>query len=164
MRVYDERVLKNLVTFAPLIGLILAALALANGLLGVFFLFSRRNAALVAGILPILLAFTAADVILPFTPVSILSARYLAYQLEADRVPLRDLRVAGIRRNVLYGLNFYLRTDLQEWDRDPSHESYVLATGRLPCSKILEDMACLNMWGEVHKIDDLELLHLTPKR
>jgi len=164
MRGYDQRLLKNLIAFAPLIGLILVALVIANALLGVFFLFSHRNAALVAGILPILLVFPAADVILPFTPVSILSARYLAYQLEANHVPLRDLRVAGIKRNTLYGLNFYLRTDLQEWDGDPSHETYVLATGRLPCSKIPEAVSCSDLWGWIDKIDDFELLHLTPRR
>jgi hypothetical protein len=79
-------------------------------------------------------------------------------------VPLRDLRVAGIQRNTLYGLNFYLRADLQEWDRDRSRESYVLATGRLPCSEIPEAMTCSDLWGQIDKIDDFELLHLTPRR
>jgi 4-amino-4-deoxy-L-arabinose transferase-like glycosyltransferase len=164
MKVTDERFFRNLIVFAPLFGLILVALALANCLLGVFFLFSRRSAALVAGVLPILLAFAMLDEFLPFTPVSILSPRYLAYQLQANRVPLTDLRVAGIRRSTLYGLNFYLRTDLPEWDHDSSRESYVLATGRLPCSKMPADLTCSSLWGEVDKIDDFELLHLTPKR
>jgi 4-amino-4-deoxy-L-arabinose transferase-like glycosyltransferase len=162
--VYDEGRLKNLVAFAPLIGLILIGLSLANLLLGFFFLLSRRSAALVAAILPILLAFTLLDDILPFTPVSILSPRYLAYQLQANHVPLADLRVAGIRRNTLYGLNFYLRTDLQEWNGDPSQESYVVATGRLSCLKMPVAMSCSSLWGEVDKSDDFELLHLTPKR
>ena len=163
MKVFDGRLLKNLIGFAPLFALILGALALANGLFGIFFLFSRRNIALFAGILPILLLFTLVDEILPFTPVSILSSRYLAYQLQANHVPLADLQVSGIRRSTLYGLNFYLRTDLQEWDHDPSRESYVLATGRLPCAKIPEVMSCFDLWGPVDKIDDFELLHLTPK-
>jgi hypothetical protein len=73
------------------------------------------------------------------------------------------LRVAGIRRSTLYGLNFYLRTDLQEWDHDPTQDAYVLATGRLPCSNIPETMTCSDLWGAIDKIDDFELLHLTPK-
>jgi 4-amino-4-deoxy-L-arabinose transferase-like glycosyltransferase len=162
--VYDEGRLKNLVAFAPLIGLILIALSIANLLLGIFFLLARRSAALVAAILPILLAFALLDDILSFTPVSILSPRYLAYQLQANHVTLAGLRVTGIRRNTLYGLNFYLRTDLPEWDGDPSHECYVVGTGRLPCSKIPAAMSCSSLWGEVDKIDDFELLHLTPKR
>jgi hypothetical protein len=162
--VYDEGRLKNLVAFAPLIGLILIALSIANLLLGIFFLLARRSAALVAAILPILLAFALLDDILSFTPVSILSPRYLAYQLQANHVTLAGLRVAGIRRNTLYGLNFYLRTDLPEWDGDPSHECYVVGTGRLPCSKIPAAMSCSSLWGEADKIDDFELLHLTPKR
>jgi 4-amino-4-deoxy-L-arabinose transferase-like glycosyltransferase len=163
MKVFDGRLLKNLIGFAPLFALILGALALANGLFGIFFLLSRRNIALFAGILPILLLFTLVDEILPFTPVSILSSRYLAYQLQANHVPLADLRVSGIRRSTLYGLNFYLRTDLQEWDHDPSRESYVLATGRQPCAKIPEVLSCFDLWGPVDKIDDFELLHLIPK-
>lgn len=163
MHAYDERSLKSLVAFALLFGLILLALALGNLLLGIFSLLSCRNAALVLAVLPILLAFALVDEILPFTPASILSPRYLAYQLQANQVPLADLYVAGIRRSTLYGLNFYLRIDLQEWDRDPSHESYVLATGRLPCSKIPEAMSCSDLWGAADKIDTLELLHLTPR-
>jgi len=163
MHFYDERLLKNLVAFNLLFGLILLALALANFLLGVFSLLSRRNAAIVLGILPILLAFKLVDEILPFTPASILSPRYLAYQLQANQVPLAALRVAGIRRSTLYGLNFYLRTDLQEWDHDPTQDAYVLATGRLPCSNIPETMTCSDLWGAIDKIDDFELLHLTPK-
>jgi 4-amino-4-deoxy-L-arabinose transferase-like glycosyltransferase len=162
MKAYDERLLKNLVAFAPLFALVLGAFALANFLLGILLLFSRRNIALLAGTLPILLLFALVDEILPFTPVSILSPRYLAYQLEANQVPLAELRFAGIRRSTLYGLNFYLRTDLREWKRDPAQPSYVIATGRLPCSKIPEGLNCSNLWGEIDKVDDFELLHLTP--
>jgi 4-amino-4-deoxy-L-arabinose transferase-like glycosyltransferase len=162
-KVYDERLLKNLIAFAALFALLLAAFALANCLLGIFLLFSRRSVALAAGTLPVLLLFGLVDEILPFTPASILSPRYLAYQLQANHVPLADMRVAGIRRTILYGLNFYLRTDLQEWERDSVHESYVLATGRLPCSKVPAELNCSNLWGETDKIDDFELLYLTPK-
>jgi hypothetical protein len=109
------------------------------------------------------LLFAIVDEILPFTPTSILSPRYLAYQLQANRVPLADLRVAGVRRSTVYALNFYLRTDLQEWQGDPAQETYVLATGRLPCSKIPVELNCSSMWGLIGKIDDFELLHLTPK-
>jgi 4-amino-4-deoxy-L-arabinose transferase-like glycosyltransferase len=164
MKSYDERLLKNLIAFAPLFGLVLGAFALANFLFGIFFLFSRRNIALVASTLPILLLFAIVNEILGFVPASILSPRYLAYQLQANRVPLADLRVAGIRRSTVYGLNFYLRTDLQEWEHSPAHEAYVLATGRLPCSKIPAELNCSDLWGEVDKIDDFQLLHLTPKR
>ena len=164
MKSYDERLLKNLIAFAPLFGLVLGAFALANFLLGIFFLFSRRNIALVASTLPILLLFAIVNEILGFVPASILSPRYLAYQLQANRVPLADLRVAGIRRSTVYGLNFYLRTDLQEWEHDPAHEAYVLATGRLPCSKTPAELNCSDLWGRIDKMDDFELLHLTPKR
>jgi 4-amino-4-deoxy-L-arabinose transferase-like glycosyltransferase len=159
---HEESILKNLVAFAPLFVVVVLALALANFLLGAFFLFSRKTAGLFAAVLTVLLAFALLDDILQFTPVSIISARYLADQLQANRVPIGDLRVAGIRRGTLYGLNFYLRANLLEWDRDPSRETYVLATGRLPCSKIPKELDCSVRWGQTGDADNFELLHLIP--
>jgi hypothetical protein len=91
------------------------------------------------------------------------SPRYVAYQLQAAQVPLAALRVSHLKRATIYNLDFYLRTDLQEWDRDPSREVYVLATGSLPCSKMPEQVTCSNLWGEIDNADSFELLHLTPK-
>jgi 4-amino-4-deoxy-L-arabinose transferase-like glycosyltransferase len=158
-----DRLLKNLVAFASLFELILLFLAVANLLLGVFFLFSRRSAAVAGVALSLFLTFPLLDIFSEFTPVSILSPRYVAYQLQAAQVPLAALRVSNLKRATIYNLDFYLRTDLQEWDRDPSREVYVLATGSLPCSKMPEEVTCSNLWGELDKTDSFELLHLTPK-
>jgi 4-amino-4-deoxy-L-arabinose transferase-like glycosyltransferase len=159
-----ERLLGQLIAFAPLIGLILIVLALANLLLGVFVFFSRRSAALITSTIPVFLGFGLLDTIAAFTPFSILSPRYAAYQIQADQVPPQALRVTGIRRATVYGLNFYLRTDLQEWDHDSSREVYLLAVGPLPCPTQAQDGACSDLWQEVDKIGDFQLLHLTPKR
>jgi 4-amino-4-deoxy-L-arabinose transferase-like glycosyltransferase len=159
---HDELTLKKLVAFAPLLIVVLLAFALANLLMGLFSLFSRPNAGLIGAVLTTLLAFPLVDEVLPFTPASIISPRYLADQLQANRLPLADLRVAGLKRATLYGLNFYLRRDLPEWDGNPAREIYVLATGRLPCSEIPKEMSCSHLWGPAGKIDDLELLHLIP--
>ena len=160
----DDRLLKTLVAFAPLFGLVLLFLALANLLLGILFIFSRRSAALAAVVLSLLLTFHLSDFFVSFTPISILSPRYVAYQIQVYQIPLAALRASNLRRATLYGLNFYLQTDLQEWDRDPSREVYVLAAGSLPCSKTPEEMTCSDLWGAIDKTDNFELLHLTPKR
>ncbi len=158
-----DRLLKNLVAFASLFELILLFLAVANLLLGVFFLFSCRSAAVAGVALSLFLTFPLLDIFSEFTPVSILSPRYVAYQLQAAQVPLAALRVSRLKRATIYNLDFYLRTDLQEWDRDLSREVYLLANGSLPCSKMPEEVTCSNLWGEIDNADSFELLHLTPK-
>jgi 4-amino-4-deoxy-L-arabinose transferase-like glycosyltransferase len=162
IRAHDWRSLKNLVAFAPLFGLVLVTLALANFLLGTFFLFSRRNAALATAVLSVVLAFGLLDVAFSNTPMSILSARYLAYQIQAEGVPMAALRQLGLKRANIYGINFYLRTDLQEWDRNRSREVYLLTEGELPCSRISKEMSCKDIWGWLTKTDNFELLRLTP--
>jgi 4-amino-4-deoxy-L-arabinose transferase-like glycosyltransferase len=160
----SDRLLKTLVTFTPLFGLLLLFLALANLLLGIFYFLSWRSAALVAVVLSLFFTLQLSDIIVPHTPVSILSPRYVAYQIQAYQMPLGLLRVSHLKRATLYGLNFYLRTDLQEWDRDSSREVYLLATASLPCSTMPEEMTCSDLWGQIDKTESFELLHLTPKR
>jgi 4-amino-4-deoxy-L-arabinose transferase-like glycosyltransferase len=160
----DVRLLKNLAAFAPLFGVVLLFFAVANLLLGGLSLFKRRSAAVVAAGLSVLLTFALMDMAAGYTPVSILSPRYVADQIRMDRVPVSALRVSRLRRATLYGLNFYLRTDLQEWDGDPSREVYVLAAEQLPCSKVPQEMSCSDLWGWIDKNDQFDLLHLIPKR
>jgi 4-amino-4-deoxy-L-arabinose transferase-like glycosyltransferase len=162
----DDRLLKGLVAFAPLVGLILLFLALANLFFGVLYLFSRRSAAIAAVALSLLLTLRLMDFVLQLTPVSILSPRYVAYQIQVYRLPVDLLRVSHLRRATLYGLNFYLRSDLQDWDRDPSREIYLLTTAQsgLSCASQPQDMTCSDLWGWIDKTDNFQLLRLTPKR
>ena len=160
----SDRLLKALVPFALLFGLLLLFLAVANLLFGVLYFFSWRSAALAAVVLSLFLTFHLSDIVVPHTQVSILSPRYVAYQIQAYQLPLSALRVSQIKRATLYGLNFYLGTDLHEWDHDPSREVYLLATGSLLCSKMPEEMTCSDLWGQIDRTDSFELLHLTPNR
>jgi 4-amino-4-deoxy-L-arabinose transferase-like glycosyltransferase len=160
----DERLLRKLVTFFFLFGLVLFLFALANLLLGALSLFSRRSAALIAAVVPTLIVLFLLDEILPLTPVSILSPRYIAYQIQAEQIPLSNLRVSKLGRTTIYSLNFYLRTDLQEWDRDPSREAYVLSDGAESCSRSPQGMTCSDLWGGIDSTSNFELLHLNPKR
>jgi 4-amino-4-deoxy-L-arabinose transferase-like glycosyltransferase len=158
-----DGILKHLIAFTVLFELLTAFLALANLWLGALFLFSRRSEALTGVVLSCLLTFRISELAVEFTPISMLSPRYLAYQLQAEQVPLGALRTAHLRRATLYGLNFYLRTDMQEWDRDPSREVYVLTERPMSCSNAPTDMICSDKWGQVDSSDNFELLHLTPK-
>jgi 4-amino-4-deoxy-L-arabinose transferase-like glycosyltransferase len=158
----SDHVLKNLVAFAPLIGLLFLFLAVANLLLGALVLFRRRGIGLAAVPLCLLLTFQISDFFIENTPLSILSPRYIAEQVQAEQVPLASLRVSKLKRATLYGVNFYLRANLQEWDGDPSREVYVLTDG-LHCSKKPAQMNCEDLWLEQERIDVFNLLHLTPK-
>jgi 4-amino-4-deoxy-L-arabinose transferase-like glycosyltransferase len=157
-----DQLLKNLVAFTPLLELVLLFFAVANLFLGAFYLFSRRSAAIIAPAVTLLLAFQLMDFALEMTPLSVLSPRYLATQIQVNQLPLDALRVSNLRRATRYGLNFYLRTDLQEWNHDPSREVYVLTTGSLGCSVAPEGMTCSDLLGFNNQPGSFALLHLTP--
>ena len=113
-------------------------------------------------VLPFFLAFRALNSAAAYTPLSILSPRYAAYQVQAEQIPLEQLRFFKLRRATLYGLNFYLRSDLQEWDQNTAREVYVLTDG-LHCFMIPREMNCDDLWGGQERIDRFDVLHLTPK-
>jgi 4-amino-4-deoxy-L-arabinose transferase-like glycosyltransferase len=159
-----DRVLRNAVAFKPSFLLILLLLVLANLLFCALLAFRRPNAALVAVILLFFPAFWAFGVQEPFTPLSILSSRYLADQLRAYQVPVNELRVSKLKRATLYGLNFYLHSDLQEWRADPSGEVYVFTEGQFPCPKNSGEFDCSDLWGWIDKEDRFQLFRLTRKR
>jgi 4-amino-4-deoxy-L-arabinose transferase-like glycosyltransferase len=163
LRVWPSQPLKNQIAFAPLVELILLVFALASFFLGAGFFSAPRKAALAAGVFPILVTFGLFGRILASTPAETVSPRHLAQEIQAQGVPIDVLRVSGLRRSTLYGLNFYLRSDLQDWDGDPSREIYLLAEESLPCKKQPQDMVCSDLWGERERIDSFRLLHLTPK-
>jgi 4-amino-4-deoxy-L-arabinose transferase-like glycosyltransferase len=163
LRASPSQPLKNRMVFAPLVELILLVFALASLFLGAGFFSFLRKTALAAGVFPFLVTFGLFGRILASTPAEMVSPRYLSQELQAQGVPISVLRVSGLRRSTLYGLNFYLRTDLQDWDRDPSREIYLLTEESLPCKKQPQDMICSDLWGERKRMDSFHLLHLTPK-
>ena len=55
--------------------------------LAFFYLFPRRNFAMIAAVVPVLFVMYIVDDALPFTPISTQSARYLADQIRADEIP-----------------------------------------------------------------------------
>jgi 4-amino-4-deoxy-L-arabinose transferase-like glycosyltransferase len=159
-----DHILKRVTPFAPIIGLALLLFTLTNLFFGVFLLFNRRSAALISATLPFFAYFWLFDELAKFTPLSIQSPRYAAQQIAAQQIPVAALRVGGLKRSTLYGLNFYLRTDLQEWDRDTSGDVYVLTDGPMPCPLQMTQPSCEDLWEEIDRIGgSLELLHLKPR-
>jgi len=161
---HDDQILKKAVIYTPAIELAIAALAGANVLLALVYVFPRRNLAIVAGVVPMILAIYVVDIALRHTPISVQSSRYLADQIRADEIPPSDLRVLGLKRATLYGLNYYLHTDLLELSGAPAREIYVLTTGRTTCDKMPAEVQCEDMWQRTDDPDGVALLHLTPNK
>jgi len=90
------------------------------------------------------------------------SSRYLADQIRADEIPIGNIRVAGLKRATLFGLNFYLHTDLHDLNGTPTREVYVLTTGRTTCDKMPAEVTCEDRWQRTEDADGVRLLHLAP--
>jgi len=161
--------LKNLGAFQPAMAVLLLLLALPGLLLSAqFFCAKRRSMQTVLLVLsslamPFLIANV--DKLLPLSMMEVITPRGLARDIKASRIPIGELRITKLTRSMRYGLNFYLRANLSDWDRDRSHEVYVLTEKLLvPCEKQPEGMACSDLWVEQERIDSYRLLHLVPKR
>jgi 4-amino-4-deoxy-L-arabinose transferase-like glycosyltransferase len=161
---HDDQILKKAVVYTPAIELAVAALGTANILLAILFVFRRRNFAIVAAVVPVIFAMYMVDDALPFTPISTQSGRYLADQIRANEIPVGALRVAKLKRAMLYGVDFYLHADLHELNGTPTREIYVLTQGNTTCEKMPAEVACEDVWQRPADADSVRLLHLTPNR
>jgi len=158
----NDQILKKAVAYTPAVELALAAIGAANILLALLYLIPPRNFAMIAAVVPVLFLMYIVDDALPFTPISTQSARYLADQIRADEIPPADLRVAGLKRATVYGLNFYLRTDLRDLNGTPTRDTYLLTTGRTTCDKMPAEVKCEDVWQRTDDAGGVALLHLTP--
>ena len=161
---HSDQILKKAAVYTPAIELAVAALAGANVLLALVYFLPRRNLAIVAGVTPVILAIYVVDIALRHTPISVQSSRYLADQIRADEIPPPDLRVLGLKRATLYGLNYYLHTNLLELNGAPAKEIYVLTSGRTTCDKMPAEVQCEDTWQRTDDADGVALLHLTPNK
>ncbi len=159
---HNDQILKKAVMYTLVIELTLLAIGGANCILALFYLFPRRNFAIIAAVVPLLCLLYILDSALRFTPISTLSARYLADQIRADEIPPGNLRVLGLKRATLYGLNFYLHTDLRDLNGTPTRDVYLLTNGRTTCDKMPSEVKCEDVWQRTADADGVALLHLTP--
>ena len=117
--------------FGMSLGLVILAMGAASVLVGI--LYPWRRAAecpqLVAAssVLPILLAVSLADRLVPPMFGRDPSGRSLLRELEVRRIPADKLAVADIDRGLHYSLNFYLHQEIRSWDAGHPTEGYVIA-------------------------------------
>ena len=159
---HNDQILKKAVAYTPAIELAIAAIGAANILLAIAFAFRHRNVVIVAAVVPVLFAVYMVDDALPFTPISTQSGRYIADQIRADEIPPSALRVLNLKRAMLYGVNFYLHTDLRDLNGTPTREVYVLTQGGTTCDKMPVEVNCEDVWERPADSDGVRLLHLTP--
>ena len=152
--------------FSLLARFLLLVIAVSGFLLGLSLLVTRRRhrmAFLSLSIVCLMLPLALAKQILPRTPMFLLSPSYLAREIRREGFATPDLKLAGIGRNIRFGLDFYLHTELSDWDRNPNRQVYVLAYGELPCQDIPKEMLCRDLWMERERLDLFRVLHVVPK-
>ena len=116
--------------FGVAAGLVAAALAISNFILGIAFPVRRKEPFHRLGaaccVVPILVTLSVADRFLPaffrFDP----SGRSLARELRLRRIPSHKLFVYAMNRGLHYSMNFYLHEEIKDWDSSHPAEGYVL--------------------------------------
>jgi 4-amino-4-deoxy-L-arabinose transferase-like glycosyltransferase len=120
--------------FGIALGLVVAATGAANLLLGIFFSWPRVSQSLqlaaVSCVLPVLLAVSLSDRLLPSLFLSDPSGRSLARELGVRNIPADNLAVTPMNRGMHYSLNFYLHMEIRDWDENHVIEGYVLSGSR----------------------------------
>jgi 4-amino-4-deoxy-L-arabinose transferase-like glycosyltransferase len=165
----DTHLLAKFVDFRPMAFFVVLSLTLPCTVLGAAFLCSSRrsvrSAAFVLSIAPVIATFANLTWITAHTPIFIFSPNYLAVQIQAEKIPINELRVSALTRSFRYGLNFYLHKEVTEWDRDTSREVYVLTEGHpfTFCSEQPKEMNCSNLWDWQERNDAYRVFHLTPR-
>ena len=162
----DTQLLAKFVAFRQMAFFVLLSLALPCTVLGAAFLRSSklwvRSAALVLSIAPVLATFANLTWFTVHAPIFIFSSNYLAKQIQVEKIPIKELRVFGLKRSTLYGLNFYLHQEIPEWDRNDAGDIYVLTATRFVfCEGQPKEIACSDLWGNQERLDTFGLFRLT---
>jgi 4-amino-4-deoxy-L-arabinose transferase-like glycosyltransferase len=121
-------------------GLILGALSFSNLLFGAGISFwSKGKFGPTLGaccVLPILLAVSKADELLPSYFYWDPSGRTLTEELRRLAIPIAELNVSkNMNRGLRYSLDFYLHQEIPEWDSEHPHQGYLLIGNRRPKSQ-----------------------------
>jgi 4-amino-4-deoxy-L-arabinose transferase-like glycosyltransferase len=121
------------------VAIAVAAFAIANLLLGVFFVNAEpRNAGRAVAamaVTPMLIALLLARHIVPFFFYSDPSGRTIARELQQRQIPAEQLSVA-MKRSMQYSLNFYMHQEIKSWDENTATGGYLL-TNRKDCQHVV---------------------------
>jgi hypothetical protein len=93
-------------------------------------------------ILPILLAVSLMDKLLPSLFLSDPSGRSLAHELQVRKIPTDKLAVAWMNRGLHYSLNFYLREEIRIWDEGHPSEGYIIVGSKVCKRLVRPPFAC----------------------
>jgi 4-amino-4-deoxy-L-arabinose transferase-like glycosyltransferase len=134
VRVATPRFSQGNEKFGIAFGLVLAAIGAASLLLGIFFSWPKLSPSLqvaaVSCVLPVLLAVSLSDKLLPsfflFDP----SGRSVARELRLRNIPAEKLAMTPINRGMQYSLNFYMHMEIRDWDENHTTEGYILSRSR----------------------------------
>jgi 4-amino-4-deoxy-L-arabinose transferase-like glycosyltransferase len=164
----NTRLLAKIDAFRPVAFFILLVLTVPCLILGVGSLWhskrSLRSATLILAIAPVIGLLANWTWIASHVPLFVFSPDYLAKEIQAEKIPVNSLRVSGVTRSFRYGLNFYLHTEIPEWDRDTSYEVYLLTGAALQtCNDRPKEMRCSNLWDMQERLDTYRLFLLIPK-
>jgi len=122
--------------------------SMANTILAAAFLCGRSrseiNLVSLVCVVPVLFLFVIAGK--PIAGVYSLSAKDLAAQLYSSNVPPEQTSVYhGMGRSLRYGLNFYLRREVPDWDQNPHADVYVVS-GSYNCERLVrQGFACVDV-------------------
>jgi 4-amino-4-deoxy-L-arabinose transferase-like glycosyltransferase len=163
----DTHLVSKFIAFRPMIFHLLILLSIPGIVLGGIFLFHpkplARSFALVLATVPVVATIADFGWIAAHAPVFVFSSNYLAREIQAEKIQTNVLRVSGLTRSTLYGLNFYLHAEIPEWSRDTSREVYLLTQRKVSCNEQPDEMLCSDLWDEQERLDTYGLLHLIPK-
>jgi 4-amino-4-deoxy-L-arabinose transferase-like glycosyltransferase len=163
----DFHFLRKIVAFEPLIGAIFVLLALSNIIMGIGFLFVQAQSVRVAlsifSLLPMVVILADAKSLASDAPLIVISPQYLASTIRSSGIRVDQLSLLGVSRSTRYGLNFYLHTELKDWNRDFSREALVLSDG-MSCEGLRSEMVCLDMWPIREAPDSFGLFRLSPPK
>jgi 4-amino-4-deoxy-L-arabinose transferase-like glycosyltransferase len=89
------------------------------------------------------------------------SARSLAYSVGQYGANAGNLQLVGVRRSTRYQLDFYLRSDLPEWNGRPKPGGFLLGE-KVSCKRLRLGDSCKDLWGVLDQADHWQLLQMTP--
>jgi 4-amino-4-deoxy-L-arabinose transferase-like glycosyltransferase len=119
--------------------LALLLLGIAISLFGIRRTATRRSFSLASlCVIPILVLLLLFSRILPMIRPWDPTGKTLAQELRAAHIPPQQTYTFGMRRDLQYGLNFYLHQEIPAWDEDHPKEGYLIAGDFDDCSHLVK--------------------------
>jgi 4-amino-4-deoxy-L-arabinose transferase-like glycosyltransferase len=122
------------IEFNIALGLVLAAIGLANLILGGTSAAEKpspvRELGAALSVIPILLVLLFSNHLTSSLFNGDPSGKSIAFELQARGIPINQLSVAGLNRGEHYSLNFYLHQEVGDWDPHTPSSGYVVAKSK----------------------------------